>query len=454
MKIHDRTRSRERRLLRGLLERSTESRIIVRVTMTVTLLFYVIWMVGWLNTQLSRSSSEQNKQSGINGSTAVLDLEPSIAGKQKKTIKPLLKRNNSSLRFDWTNLPPITPLGKIIDRSQSQCKNESFVREFGPLEVVSFNLIPSGMGSSLHTWVNPLCHASLSNKVLVTGGKWLWNDMLTCPEEIEKSVGQKSDATPQHRSPLWCYFGSHESGLHCPSGTVAWDKPKVDFGAAWGSYTCEYEGAKTGWDRGPIYDAAAEWLFQNVSKLVIHEAERQIREEAFPEEEWMRGNSTETAKNLDFQPWPLPNADSLITVHIRWGDKKREMELVTLEEYINGTTSLLTEDEISGVKDVHVYVVTEDPNAVNQFRESSPVNWKIHSSGPKNPTSSSSMMQAATRSKGRAGLESLAALLISLEANRYVLVSGSNWSRLINELRKSVVDSRCGQCTKMIDLSG
>ena len=90
----------------------------------------------------------------------------------------------------------------------------------------------------------------------------------------------------------------------------------------------------------------SEWLFQNVSKLVIHEAERQIREEAFPEEEQMRGNSTATAKNIEFQPWPLPNADSLITVHIRWGDKKREMKLVTLEEYINGTKSLLTEDEI------------------------------------------------------------------------------------------------------------
>ena len=448
MKLHDTTQSRKRRLLRGggrKQKKGSRNLITVRVTMTVALL-YVIWMVGWLNIQFSRS--EQNKQSGI-----VLDLEPSIAGKQKKTIKPLPKRT-SSLRFDWTNLPPKTPLGKIIDRSQSQCRNESFVREFGPQEVVSFNLIPSGMGSSLHTWVNPLCHASFSNKILVTGGgKWLWNDMLTCPEEIEKSAGQKSDATPQHRSALWCYFGSHESGLHCPSGTVAWDKPKVDFGGAWGSYTCEYEGAKTAWDRGPIYDAAAEWLFQNVSKLVIHEAERQIREEAFPEEEQMRGNSTATAKNIEFQPWPLPNADSLITVHIRWGDKKREMKLVTLEEYINGTKSLLTEDEISGVKDVHIYVVTENPHAVNQFRESSPVNWKIHSSGPKNPTSSSSMMQAATRSKGRAGLESLAALLISLEANRYVLVSGSNWSRLIDELRKSVVDSRCGRCTKMIDLS-
>ena len=62
------------------------------------------------------------------------------------------------------------------------------------------------------------------------------------------------------------------------------------------------------------------------------------------------------------------------------------------------------------------------------------------------------MISAAYASQGRAGLQSLAALLISLEANRYVLARGSNWSRLIDELRKSIVDSRCGNCTKMIDL--
>lgn len=442
----------------------------------------VMWLLSCTITMVIGNTFYLHRLLKLNDYNNTIPLDTTTRSYAKKAIVMMVDLNNtiphpdtdtatsyakkamqkiSSLRFDWTDLPPMTPLGKIIDRSQSQCRNESAVREFGPQEVVSFNLISSGMGSSLHTWVYPLCHASFSNKILVTGGrKWLWNDVMACPREIENKAatvaGQKSDGgggEQHYRSALWCYFGSHESGLHCPSGTVAWDKPKVDFGGKWGSYKCKYEGAFTGWDRGPIFDAAAEWLFQNVSKLVIREAERQIREVAFPEARSGGDNTAAAANNLEFQQWPLlPNADSLITVHIRWGDKKTEMKLVTLEEYIRGTKSLLTKDEISGVKDVHVYVVTEDPHAVNQFRKSSPANWKIHSSGTKNPTGSNSM-QTASRSNGRIGLESLAALLISLEANRYVLVSGSNWSRLIDELRKSVVDSRCGRCTQMIDLA-
>ena len=62
------------------------------------------------------------------------------------------------------------------------------------------------------------------------------------------------------------------------------------------------------------------------------------------------------------------------------------------------------------------------------------------------------MPALARSSRGRAGLESLASLLVSLESNRYVLCLGSNWSRLINELRATVVDYRCRNCTKMLNL--
>ena len=164
-------------------------------------------------------------------------------------------------------------------------------------------------------------------------------------------------------------------------------------------------------------------------------------------------------QRFGFERWKeLPDSNSLITVHIRWGDKQKEMELVTLDEIIDGTKQLLSEEEIAGSKPVHIYVTTEDPLAVDQFRAASASNWIVHSSGPKNPTLAKNgnkevkMMDAAYESKGRAGLQSLGALLISLQANRYVLATQSNWSRLINELRKSVVDSRCGSCTKMIDL--
>ena len=84
--------------------------------------------------------------------------------------------------------------------------------------------------------------------------------------------------------------------------------------------------------------------------------------------------------------------------------------------------------------------------------------WVVHSSCPKITIENEEnardvrMMDTAYNSKGKAGLQSLGALLIAMEVNRYILTTGSNWSRLINELRNSVVDSRCGNCTKMVDL--
>jgi hypothetical protein len=54
--------------------------------------------------------------------------------------------------------------------------------------------------------------------------------------------------------------------------------------------------------------------------------------------------------------------------------------------------------------------------------------------------------------KGRAGLVALGSLLVALEANDFVLTTASNWSRLMNELRKNVLDPRCGNCTRMVDL--
>lgn len=372
----------------------------------------------------------------------------------------------SSLRFDWTNLPPITPLGQAIDRSQSQCLNESAVKEHGPQHIVHFELLIYGMGSDMHTWMDPLCHAVENNKVLITGGKkWQWNDEELCTIEFQRKMALKADDwpapgipmfwdVPDHSS-LWCYFGWHESALRCPPGTLAWNASVVDYGMDWERYTCHKITEKYG--RRGMHAAVAEWLFQNVSQLVIKEAERQIREEAFP----LPFNGTATLSNNDdtctdtFQRWiGMPDADSLITVHIRWGDKASEMELVSLDEVINATISLLTPDELSGRKVVHIYLATEDPAALLAFKEAATQRgWQVHASGPTNPVAGAfKMIASAKLSKGRAGLESLAALLIALEANRYVLSRGSNWSRLIDELRKAVVDSRCGDCTKMIDL--
>jgi hypothetical protein len=58
----------------------------------------------------------------------------------------------------------------------------------------------------------------------------------------------------------------------------------------------------------------------------------------------------------------------------------------------------------------------------------------------------------ATALEGRTGTVALGSLLVAMEANEYVLTTGSNWSRMMNELRQTILDPRCNSCTKMVDL--
>lgn len=327
----------------------------------------------------------------------------------------------SSLRFDWGNLPPITTLGKLFDSVQKQCHQPDSSRN----EMIKWQLSSSGMGSDLHTWSGALCEATCRNAMLITGGlNWQWLDKEHCVDAIQTK--RKKTSTSTSSSPLWCYFGRHESGGRCPEGSldsnkfveVSKDEIKL--------HPCRAEWIKKyGWPA--LHGAAMEFLFQNVTEVVIEEAERQLKE--------MKVVPTE-----DF-----------ITIHIRWGDKWREMKLVSIEDYLDATKQILTQQERDGEKEVNIYLASEDPIAVQKFQEGAPRNWVIHQSGPKVSENRERMREVAKVSDGKAGLQSLGALLISMQANRYVLATGSNWSRLINELRKNIIDPRCGNCTTIAE---
>jgi hypothetical protein len=187
--------------------------------------------------------------------------------------------------------------------------------------------------------------------------------------------------------------------------------------------------------RSGVRAAAMEWLFQSVTEIVSHEAEKQIHQ-------MCKGR--------------MPPPNDLITVHIRWGDKGRETPLLPVSVYIDAVKSLLTKEELEGRKPVHIYLATEDPDAKQQFSaKAEELHWTLYSSGPTNSESGAvSMQRVASSTNGDAGLDSIAALLVSLQANRYVLGTGSNWSRLINELRKTVLNPRCGNCTTWVNVNG
>ena len=106
----------------------------------------------------------------------------------------------------------------------------------------------------------------------------------------------------------------------------------------------------------------------------------------------------------------------------------------------------------------HIYLATEDPRAANEFMTMAPSHWNIYLDRSLveltavRPTKGNRASWTAKNTNGRAGLMNMASWLIALEANRFVLTTASNWSRIVNDLRKTVIDPQCGNCTQVIDL--
>jgi hypothetical protein len=142
-------------------------------------------------------------------------------------------------------------------------------------------------------------------------------------------------------------------------------------------------------------------------------------------------------------------------VWCRWGDKGKEMKgLVPIEEYMMAVESLIRKHDI---RTPRIFLTTEDANASAAFHEHAKKNhrrWEVFEfkDAVSDQSSTHSPVEDAYRSHGHMGLNSLIALLLSMEAKYFVLTTASNWSYLINCLRMGVVDSRCGGCTDVIDL--
>ena len=312
---------------------------------------------------------------------------------------------STKLRLDWSNLTLTSPTAKWIEAFMSNCS----------LPLGTFPLgNKNGLGSHLHVWSMVLCNGMEQGRRIWSPPPFLWNDESVCGALV---------------SAYDCYFPSAE--LLCEgdqkNDTVSWLPIK------WRGNACNYSSG----EMLPLFRAATtEYMFRNVSDVVIKEAERQV--------------------NLVFGPRGVP--DNLITVHIRWGDKKAEMELVPIVDYMKAIHDIV---EARGTnQNVSIFLATEDPKAVKAFQEAAPKEWTIYLDQyyrdllpyrQKEDVYNQNPM-TAKETKGRAGLVALGSLLLSMEANDYVLTTSSNWSRLMNELRKNVLDPRCNNCTRMIDL--
>lgn len=239
---------------------------------------------------------------------------------------------------------------------------------------------------------------------LQTSGVWVWADQIHCAPNAN----------------LDCYFLNETRCHKTKKASIATDCPSIIH------------------DRVSLVEyraAATEYLFSlGLTNVVLEEVASQLR---------MVFNQTTAPPHL-------------ITVHIRWGDKASEMKLVIIDDYVTAVKTILSQRSVPTA--VNVYVATEDPRATAAFRNAGPPTWNVYGDAMVEeqrdfrPNDGNHALAAAKASRGLVGTEALASLVIAMEANDFVLTTGSNWSRLMNELRTNVIDPRCGGCTSMIDL--
>jgi hypothetical protein len=345
-----------------------------------------------------------------------------VVPNQQQIAAVIPKVHKHKLRFDWTNMPIQSDAAKFFHDHQRNCDL--------PLANLPFRL-RFGLGSDLHVWTQAVCNAAeLKVPVRVKSIlPWIWWDESSCSASDDDSQA----------SPMMCYFPNAE---HTCEGDGS-KEVETTLSRRQG-YHCE--GVMERFDTSDFRAGGIEYLFSSVSPILIQDAERQL--------------------NIIFPEGVPPD---LITVQVRWGDKLVEMTtFITIEQYIGGVHDILKARN-SPPDHANIFLATEDPRAVKAFREKAPAGWNLfvdqyheelkehrgnvtenfnHSKGAdynQNP-------RISEATKGKAGLIALGSLLVAMEANDFVLTTASNWSRLMNELRKNMVQPRCDCTTHVVDL--
>lgn len=389
---------------------------------------------------------------------------------------PVVATQTNRLRYDWTRLERLSPLARQFAAHQSNCA----------LPFHKFQMPGSGLGSNLHYHSQYLCNALEQGQYRIrTVFPWTWLDLEGCAafenvtvddyatgtvvvetttattlDKNETVATNPSRTTVFTRSSMSCFFPEAEPS--CPQDyTMTAEQDSMVSGEFGGDPTCAMAVVQDNTLKPMVRASATEYYFTRISPMIQTEAERLLTV-TFPPDGRVPPN--------------------LITIHMRWGDKGGEMPLQGADVYVQAVRTILEQrkdqyreqqnrrkhsswsttkkypivDSVywnASYEEVNIYLGTEDINALNAFREAAPPAWNIFVDDFFPAAGSTSIMSVPTESK-KAGLVTLALLLLSMEANTFVLTTASNWSRLINELRKNVLDPRCGDCTMHLDLVG
>lgn len=179
------------------------------------------------------------------------------------------------------------------------------------------------MGSDIHTWSQAICNSmQVGATLLQLDEEWIWNDKKFC--------------TPKPVQPLQCYFNVHKKCPQSKANAPAIMTFKHDYHRCPKYITDDKS-------RQAFRAAAMEFLFSSVNKKLVDEAVTSI-EKVFGKE-------------------GVP--EDLITVHLRWGDKKLEMKLVSQEEFVVAIDGMAKNHSIANPK---VFITTESNHALTAMQ--------------------------------------------------------------------------------------
>ena len=308
------------------------------------------------------------------------------------------------LRNRWEVELLHSDLAKSINRTQQSCGAQ-----------LQSKLPNSGMGSNIHVLGAKLLEANERNKSLVeTGFKWV--DDSVCKLK-PTSIG--CYGAPMHVCPT-IDASAPIAGMNRLAGT------NINYDTA--NFTNKQLNEVAA-QVARARKAATEYMFRTLNPDFL--------------------KLCEAAALEMFGPQGAP--PDLISMHMRWGDKGREMSLVSETVYKDMVDKLV---EKHSIKNVTVLITTEDTKALAAFKKVADPAWTVltydKALSPRHGSKGGRIFEES----GRHGLPSMISLMLSLEARYYVLTLMSNWSRLINELRIVRVDQECCGCTDMIDVPG
>ena len=287
--------------------------------------------------------------------------------------------SSSFLSYQW-NGGGYTELGKNLEHYQSYCHDEN--------EIYHHGMHNNGMGSELFVYGQALCNCmqwnvSMNLAALNNDRKiWYWNDKDFCNQNIsiynDRADPKFLETYVPKKSPLECYFNKKN-----PCHEV--ERDAVVFIPSLNKLTGCPKFVKNLNERAVFRDATIEFMFSNMSRQLVNETEVKA-EELF--------------KSLGYSQIPK----DMITVHVRWGDKSREMSLVSIDQYLDTVAQIIANESIAHP---HVHLVSESNLAATQMRNNiearnkkNNASWKFTTFGQP-PIEARKMEHMAYTSHGR-----------------------------------------------------